>query len=123
MINTATRATLRKKRHLRLRRKVLGTKERPRVTVFRSCAHLYLQLVDDMEGSTLCSASTLGKEFREKNLKGSKNVEAARVLAEIFVERLKERNVKTVVFDRSGYRYHGKVKAMADVLRKQGLVV
>lgn len=101
---------------------MLGTRERPRVTLFRSCANLYLQLVDDMEGSTLCSASTLGKEFEERNLKGSKNMQAAKTLAEIFAQKLKERNVKTVVFDRSGYRYHGKVKVMADVLREQGFL-
>jgi len=113
---------LRKKRHLRLRKKVLGAKERPRVIVFRSCANLYLQLVDDTEGCTLCSASTLSKEFRERNPKSSRNMEAARVLAEIFAQKLKEKNVKTVVFDRSGYRYHGKVKVMADFLREQGLL-
>jgi large subunit ribosomal protein L18 len=122
MIKTLSRAKLRKKRHLRLREKVLGTKERPRVSVFRSSMNLYVQLVDDTQGSTLCSASTLGKPFKERNLKSSRNVEAARVLAEIFAETLKERNVKTVVFDRSGYRYHGGVKAIADVLRKQGLI-
>jgi large subunit ribosomal protein L18 len=122
MIKTLSRAELRNKRHLRVRKKVLGTSERPRVCVFRSCRSLRLQLVDDMEGCTLCSLSTLGKELKEKKLTSSKNMEAARVLAEMFAQRLKEKNITTVVFDRSGYRYHGKVKAMADVLREQGLL-
>ncbi len=122
MIKKLSRAEQRKKRHLRLRTKLLGTKDTPRVSVFRSCANLYLQLVDDTEGATLCSASTLDKEFKEKKLKGSKTMQAAKTLAEIFAQRLKDRNVKTVVFDRSGYRYHGKVKVMADVLREQGFL-
>jgi large subunit ribosomal protein L18 len=117
-----SRAKQRKIRHLRSRRKVLGTKERARVCVFRSCANLYLQSVDDTEGRTLCCVCTLSKEFKEKNLKSSRNMEAARVLAEMFAERLKERNITKVVFDRCGYRYHGKVKAMAEVLREHGLV-
>ena len=122
MIKKLSRAELRKKRHLRLRKKVLGTKERPRVCVFRSCVNLYLQLVDDTVGHTLCVMSTLSKKFKEKNLKSSKNMEAARALAELFAEELKERKVTEVVFDRSGYRYHGKVKAMAETLREQGFL-
>ncbi len=113
---------LRKKRHLRSRRKVLGTKEKPRVCVFRSNVHLYLHLIDDMEGQTLCTLSTLSKEFKDKKLGSSKNVEAARVLADLFVEKVKDRNVASIVFDRSGYRYHGKVKVMAERLREQGLL-
>lgn len=122
MLKTLSRSKLRKRRHLRSRKTVLGTKERPRVSVFRSCANLYLALIDDTQGRTLCSASTLSKEFRDKNLKSSKNKEAAKVLAETFALKVKEKGVTTVVFDRSGYRYHGKVKVMADVLREHKLL-
>lgn len=90
--------------------------------VFRSCANLYLQLIDDAEGRTVCTVSTLGKEFKEKNLKSAKNIEAAKVLAETFAEKLKQKNITKVVFDRSGYRYHGKVKVIAETLREHELL-
>lgn len=90
--------------------------------MFRSRSHLYLQLVDDTEGCTLCSLSTLTREFREKKLRSSKNMDAAGVLAEMFAQRLKEKNISSVVFDRSGYRYHGKVRVMAETLRGHGLL-
>jgi large subunit ribosomal protein L18 len=122
MIKKLSRAEQRKKRHLRSRKRVLGTKEKPRVCVFRSCTNLYLQSVDDSEARTLCSLSTLSKEFKEKNLKSCKNTEAAKILAEMFARKLKERNITRIVLDRSGYRYHGKLKAMADVLRQHGLL-
>jgi len=122
MLKRLSRTELRKRRHLRLRKAVLGTKERPRVSVFRSCGNLYLTLVDDTEGHSLCCASTLSKEFRDKNLKSSKNKEAAKVLGEMFAVKLKEKGITSVVFDRSGYRYHGKVEVMADVLREHGLL-
>ena len=117
-----SRAELRKKRHLRSRKKVLGTSERPRVCVFRSNANLYLHLVDDTEGRALCTVSTLSKEFKEKNLKSATNTDAAKMLADLFVAKLKEKNVTRVVFDRSGYRYHGKVRVMAERLRESGLL-
>jgi large subunit ribosomal protein L18 len=122
MIKSLSRTALRKKRHLRFRKKVLGDKERPRVSVFRSCANLHLQLVDDTEGATLCSASTLCGEFKQKRLKSSKNIAAARALAEVFSQKLRDRGIRKVVFDRSGYRFHGKIKAMADVLREKGFL-
>jgi len=122
MIEKLSRAELRKRRHLRSRKKVLGTKDRPRVSVFRSSANIYLQLVDDTEGRSLSALSTLSKEFKEKGLKSSNNVEAARVLGEMFAQKLKENGISEVVFDRSGYCYHGKVKAIADALRAHGLL-
>jgi large subunit ribosomal protein L18 len=122
MIKTLSRTALRKKRHLRFKKKVLGDKERPRVSVFRSCVNLYLQLVDDTEGVILCSASTLSKEFKEKGLKSCKNVAAARAVAELFSQKLRDKGIQHIVFDRSGYRFHGKVKAMADVLREKGFL-
>lgn len=100
----------------------MGTSERPRVCLFRSNANLYLQLVDDTEGRALCAVSTLSKEFKEKNLKSATNVDAARMLADLLIEKLKEKNVARVVFDRSGYRYHGKVRVMAERLRESGLL-
>ena len=122
MVGKLSRARLRKKRHWRSRKKVLGTKERPRVCVFRSCVNLYVHLVDDGDGRTLCTLSTLSKEFKEKGLKNSRNMEAAKALAKVFAQKLKEKNVTRVVFDRSGYRYHGKVKVMAETLREHGLL-
>ncbi len=101
---------------------MLGTQERPRVCVFRSVANLYLHLVDETEGRMLCTVSTLSKEFKEKQLKSPKNMEAAKALAEVFAQKLKEKKVTKVVFDRSGYRYHGKVKVVADTLREHGLL-
>jgi large subunit ribosomal protein L18 len=81
-----------------------------------------MQLVDDTKGHTVYTLSSLSKEFKEKKLKGSKDMEAARALAEMFAQKVKEKDVTRVVFDRSGYRYHGKVKAMAEALRGQGLL-
>lgn len=122
MIKTRSRTALRKKRHLRLRKNVLGSQDRLRVSVFRSCANLHLQLVDDTEGATLCSASTVSGEFKQKGLKSSKNIAAARALAELFAQKLKDKGIRKVVFDRGGYRFHGKVKAMAEVLREKGFL-
>lgn len=122
MIKSLSRTALRKKRHLRLRKKVLGSQERLRVSVFRSSANLYLQLVDDTIGATLCSASTLCSEFKQRGLKSSKNIAAARALAELFSQKLQDKGIQKVVFDRGGYRFHGKIKAMADVLREKGFL-
>ena len=80
-------------------------------------------MIDDDNGHTLCSTSTLSKEFKEKNLKSSKNKEAAKVLAEIFAQKLKEKNISEIVFDRSGYKYHGRVKIIADALRQAGITL
>ena len=112
-----SRNKLRKKRHLRSLRKLRGDSECPRISIHKSCINIFLQLVDDADGKTICSASTLMKEFKEKKLSHSTNIEAAKELGSIFVQKLNEHNVKTVVFDRSGYKYHGKVKAVAEVLR------
>jgi large subunit ribosomal protein L18 len=122
MIKRLSRAELRKKRRLRLRKKVLGTDDRPRVCVFRSGANLYLHLIDDGRGRVLCTLSTLSPEFKEKKLSSSKNMAAAKALAEMFAEKLKQNNVTEAVFDRSGYRYHGKIKVMAEALRENGLI-
>jgi large subunit ribosomal protein L18 len=107
------------KRKVHIRKRVTGTSERPRMSVFRSNKSLSIQIIDDSKGATLASASTLEKELR--NLKA--NTEGAAQLGEVLGKRLLEKNIKTVVFDRNGYLYHGLVKAMADGARKAGLVL
>jgi len=107
-------------RHLRVRKKVSGTKELPRLCVYRSLSNLYAQLVDDNEGKTLITISTLAKELREK-IKYGGNVKAAAVLGEFFAKKAKEKGISKVCFDRGGYLYHGRVKAFADAARKGGL--
>ena len=105
------------KRKVHIRKKISGTAERPRMTVFRSNRSLSVQIIDDSKGCTLASASTLEKELR--NIKAT--VEGAGQLGEIMGKRLLEKNIKSVVFDRSGYLYHGVVKAIADGARKAGV--
>jgi large subunit ribosomal protein L18 len=104
--------------HKRIRRKVQGTAERPRLAVYRSLNHIYAQIIDDERGQTLVSASTT-----EKDLRGTTggNVEAARRIGQIIAERALSRGIDNVVFDRGGYRYHGRVKALADAVREAGL--
>ena len=106
------------KRKIHIRKRISGNAERPRMTVFRSNKSLSVQIIDDIKGCTLASASTLEKELR--SIKA--NVEGAGKLGEIMGKRLLEKNIKSVVFDRSGYLYHGVVKAIADGTRKAGIV-
>ena len=106
------------KRKIHIRKRITGTAERPRMTVFRSNRSLSIQIIDDEKGQTLVSASTLEKELR--NIKVT--VEGAGQLGEIMGKRLLEKNIKTVVFDRSGYLYHGVIKALADGARKAGVL-
>jgi len=112
--------TQRERRHDRVRKKVVGTKERPRLSVRRSLKNMFLQLVDDKSGNTIVSASTLDKDFREKANYGG-NVKAAALIAELLAKKAKEKNVEKIVFDRGGYAYHGRVRAVAETLRKEGL--
>lgn len=110
------------KRHMRIRQKIRGTPERPRLCVFKSLRHIYAQIIDDTprEGSrTLVSASTLDPEIRDK-IK-SDNVEAARLVGQILAQRALAKGIKKVVFDRGGYPYHGKVRALAEAAREGGL--
>ena len=107
----------RKKRHLRIRNKVAGTPERPRLNVYKSNANMYAQIIDDAEAKTLVSASTL-----EDSVEGSgSNIESAKAVGKAIAERALEKGITNVVFDRSGYIYHGKVKALADAAREAGL--
>ena len=121
MARCKTRHDKRRRRHLRIRKRVVGTAERPRVCVFRSLRHIYCQAVDDWEGRTLCAASSLEKEFR--NGRRNATVETARAVGERMAERLLARGVRTVVFDRGGYRYHGQVRALCEGLRAKGIQV
>ena len=109
----------RRKRQLRVRKKVFGTPERPRLNVFRSAKHIYAQAIDDVGGKTLAASSTITKGVRG-TLTGKKAQKAAAV-GQAIAERLKELKIEKVVFDRAGFRYHGRVKAIADGARKAGL--
>jgi large subunit ribosomal protein L18 len=113
------RAFQRELRHKRIRKKIEGTKDRPRMSVFRSKKHMYVQLIDDHEGRTLVSVSTL-----EKDLKGAKELktcEGAKRIGELIAERAKAKGIEKVVFDRGGYLFHGRIKSMADAAREKGL--
>ena len=111
----------RQKRHKVIRKKVIGTRERPRVCIFRSNKNLYAQLIDDMKSQTLFSLSTSSGQLK-KSLSSGGNVKAARALAEEFAKKAKEKGFERIVFDRAGYLYHGRVKAFAETVRKNGLV-
>ena len=110
----------RKKRHKRLRNKVCGTLDVPRVSVFRSLKNLYIQLIDDANGKTLYALSTRDPECRDKMRHGG-GIEAASLLGEFVAKGAKEKGIEKVVFDRSGYQYHGRIKAFAESARKHGL--
>ncbi len=110
----------RQRRHRRVRNKAVGTVERPRLNVFRSLKHIYAQVIDDDRGHTLAAASTLDPELRGK-LNGLSKTEQARLVGKLLGERALARGVKQVVFDRGGYKYHGRVKALAEGSREAGL--
>jgi len=110
----------REKRHLRLRKSVTGSSGRPRLSVRRSLKHLFVQLVDDVKGVTLLSASTTDKDFKQKLANGG-NIKAAALLGEAFARQAVEKKISKVVFDRGGYDYHGRIKAFAEAARKGGL--
>ena len=116
MINKVSRNDARKERHERVRSKVVGTKEIPRLCVFRSNTNIYAQIIDDVEGTTLVSASSL-----ENKGKNGSNVEAAKLVGESLAKKAKKAGITKVVFDRGGYLYHGRVKALAEALRDGGL--
>jgi large subunit ribosomal protein L18 len=110
----------RKRRHLRVRKKVKGTSERPRLNVFKSLNHIYAQVINDETGNTLTAASTLDPELKGKITKGG-NVEAAKLVGKLIAERALSKGIEKVVFDRGGYIYHGRVKALAEAAREAGL--
>ncbi len=119
-VHKLSRDAHRQRIHLRVRTKVVGTPERPRLCVFRSLNHIYAQVIDDRTGRTLASASSLDKEMR-KQLKGGGNVAAAKVVGKAIAERARAAGIEQVVFDRGGYKYHGRVQALAEAAREAGL--
>jgi len=120
MLDVSKRERSRVRRHHRVRLRVYGTPDRPRMNVFRSNAHLYAQVIDDTTGKTLVSASTLDKEIKGK-LKSGANLAAAMAVGRLVAERALQANLKSVVFDRGGYRFHGRIKALAEASREKGL--
>jgi large subunit ribosomal protein L18 len=108
------------RRHVRVRKNLAGTAERPRLNVFRSVSAIYAQVIDDQSGRTIASASTVDRELREQ-VKGKKKSEQAKLIGQAVAERAKNKGIQAVVFDRGGYRYMGRVKALADGAREGGL--
>ena len=113
--------TPRKRRHVRVRAKVSGTTQRPRLNVFRSSAHIYAQLIDDTRGHTLAAASDLEAAVKERAGDGATKVARAKVVGQLAAERAKEAGIDAVVFDRGGFLYHGRVRAVAEGAREAGL--
>jgi len=107
-------------RKKRIRKKIFGTSYRPRLTVYRSNKHIYAQIIDDERGHTLVAASSLSKEFKATAKKGS-NIEGARLVGSILAEKALAKNIERIVFDRNGYLYHGRVKALAEAVREKGI--
>ena len=118
MVNKASRAEIREKKHRRLRHHLNGTATTPRLAVFRSNKHMYAQIIDDVAGNTLCAASTLDKDA---NLENTSNIEAAQYVGKAIAEKALAKGIKQVVFDRGVFLYHGKVQALADAAREAGL--
>ncbi len=119
-VRNISRSAHRQRIHRRVRQKVAGTPERPRLAVYRSLNHIYAQVIDDGAGKTLVSASSIDKETR-KQTKGGGNIAAAKVIGKIIAERAKAAGISQVVFDRGGYKYHGRVEALAQAAREAGL--
>ena len=120
MIGRIDKKKIRKRKHVRVRKKISGTSECPRLCVYRSNAHIYAQIIDDESQTTLCSASTLDKDVKGSVSVGS-NIEAAKAVGKLIAERAAAKDIKVVVFDRSGYLYHGRVQALAEAAREAGL--
>jgi large subunit ribosomal protein L18 len=119
-MSTKTKQDVRQRLHDRIRKKIRGTPERPRLAVFRSQGHIYAQVIDDDAGQTLCAASSLDKDLRAKAKRGG-TVAAAKTVGALIASRAREKNLAAVVFDRGGFHYHGRIKALADAAREAGL--
>ena len=115
-----TKEEARKARHFRVRKKVSGTSEKPRLNIFRSLDHIYAQVIDDFSGSTVIAASSLDKALKGK-IKSGGNIEAAKTVGSLIAKKTLDKGISQVVFDRGGYLYHGRVKALADAAREGGL--
>ena len=118
MLSKVNRKEINRKRHYRLRRRLAGTTERPRLAVYRSGKHIYAQVIDDVRAMTLAAASSLDKDLRSDS---GANVEAARKVGELVAKRAQEAGITSVVFDRGGFLYHGRIAALADAAREAGL--
>ncbi len=119
-MSVRTKEGIRSRIHSRIRKKISGSPERPRLAVYRSQSHIYAQLIDDEAGTTLAHASSLDKDLRAKDKRGA-TVDAAKAVGSLIATRAKEKGVETVVFDRGGFQYHGRIKALADAAREAGL--
>ena len=119
-MNTAEKVRQLEQRRRRVRKSIMGTTERPRLNVFRSSAHIYGQIIDDIKGATLAAASSLDKSLRT-SLKSTSSIEAAKAVGKLLADRAKAANVSAVVFDRGGRIYHGRIKALAEASREGGL--
>jgi large subunit ribosomal protein L18 len=119
-MSTKTKQDIRQRLHDRIRKKIRGTPARPRLAVFRSQGHIYAQVIDDDAGRTLCAASSLDKDVRGASKKGG-NVAAAKSVGSLIATRAKDKGIAAVVFDRGGFQYHGRIKALADAARESGL--
>ena len=120
MVSKVSRSKVREEKHRRMRRHIIGTPERPRMAVFRSNNHMYVQIIDDVAKTTLVSASTLKKDVKEK-LEKTNDVAAAAYLGTVIAKKAQEAGIKSVVFDRGGFIYQGKIQALADAAREAGL--
>lgn len=119
-MNTKEKQVSRERRHIRLRKKVQGTTERPRLAVYKSNCYIYAQIIDDTTGNTLASASSAEKDLRVQ-FKGKLNVKVASSIGKLIGERAAAKGIKAVVFDRGGFMYHGRIKSLADAARESGL--
>ena len=119
-MSVMTKEEIRDRIHRRIRKRVEGTGERPRLAVFRSQSHIYAQLIDDERGRTVCAASSLDKELKAAKKRGG-DVATAKAVGSLIASRAKEKGVSAVVFDRGGFQYHGRVKALAEAAREGGL--
>jgi large subunit ribosomal protein L18 len=120
MLVKSVRSIQRNRRRLRIRSRITGTVEKPRLAVFRTHKHIYAQLIDDLEGKTLLGMSTLSAPVKEK-IKYGGNIKAAEALGHIVADEAKKLNIEKIVFDRAGYQYHGRIKAFAEAARSKGL--
>ena len=119
-VRRLSREAHRRRIHVRMRRALAGTSERPRLCVHRSVKHIRAQVIDDQTAQTICSASSLDKDVR-KQIKGGGNIAASKLVGKVIAERAKEKGIEKVVFDRGGYQYHGRVQALAEAAREAGL--
>ena len=120
MIGRIDKNEIRKRKHVRVRKKISGTTECPRLCVYRSNSHIYAQIIDDTEGTTLVAASSLDKDVKSQVSNGS-NIEAAKEVGKLIAKRAQDKEISEVVFDRGGYIYHGRVAALAEAAREAGL--